>query len=126
MQRAQHDKQDRCPDANSSVGQQEPIPCCRNAHQRDRDKECVFPPQLVAQHAEQECAQWPHAKAHAEHGQGLQEGGAVTPRGKEQLPDQCRERAVDKIIPFENRAREEAVMTSQSALDIHLARITHF
>ena len=67
------------------------------------------------------------SRAHAEHGKRLQEGSTVTPRGKEQLPDQCRERAVDKeIIPFENRAQRRGSDDQPVALDIHLARIAHF
>src|SRR3546814_13223153 len=77
-----------------------------DAHQRDRDEEGVFAAQPVAQIAEKDRAQRPHAKARAERGEREQKGDSLVLRGEEQLADKHRKRAVDeKIVPFENSAQ---------------------
>src|SRR3546814_5441649 len=62
-----------------------------DAHQRDRDEEGVFAAQPVAQIAEKDRAQRPHAKARAERGEREQKGGSLVLRGEEQLADRSEE-----------------------------------
>ena len=103
---AQEDEDHGGPEADRRVGRQEADQGGGEAHHDDRDEEGVLAPDLVADAAEDEGAEGPHGKAHADQGEAGQERRRVIAGGKEELPEKDRERGVDvKIVPFEDGAK---------------------
>ena len=105
LQDAQRNHDKRRPQADGFGGGGKPYAGGRNAHQRDGDKESVFPAELVSPIPKQDRAKWTKTEAHCKTGpdeQYLQRRSYGREKG---LSDKGRQRAVDEeVIPFENGA----------------------
>ena len=104
LQHAQHDEDDRCGNADTGVGRQQPDAEGGNAHQDDGHEEGVLAPDHIAQAAEHQRTEWPHHKACGEGHQGKDKRRGVVDPGKELFADHRRQGAVEeKVIPLEHR-----------------------
>ena len=97
------DQQRGCPYPRCRIGRQETDRCGGAAHQRDRDEERIFPPDLVAEITENNGPQRPHTKPCAKGCETCQRRCRRIVRREKQLAEQRCQNPVEKeIIPFEN------------------------